>query len=94
MQKNTVAICNPALALLGQGLKKSPIGKKLDFANHPYLCKGLIKPLKRPPSFLDLILYRIIRHAKKYSCNLQLYFLTIYTTFKSNAQKATSPLHP
>jgi hypothetical protein len=32
---------NPALALLGQGLKKSPIGKKLDFANHPYLCKGL-----------------------------------------------------
>jgi hypothetical protein len=32
---------NPALALLGQGLKKLPIGKKLDFANHPYLCKGL-----------------------------------------------------
>jgi hypothetical protein len=32
---------NPALALLGQGLKKSPIGKKLDFSNHPYLCKGL-----------------------------------------------------
>jgi hypothetical protein len=28
---------NPALALLGQGLKKSPIGQKLDFANHPYL---------------------------------------------------------
>jgi hypothetical protein len=26
---------------LGQGLKKSPIGQKLDFANHPYLCKGL-----------------------------------------------------
>ncbi|VVH56417.1 hypothetical protein BSPCLSOX_2880, partial [uncultured Gammaproteobacteria bacterium] len=25
---------NPALALLGQGLKKSPIGQKLDFANH------------------------------------------------------------
>jgi hypothetical protein len=24
-------------ALLGQGLKKSPIGQKLDFANHPYL---------------------------------------------------------
>jgi exonuclease I len=24
-----------------QGLKKSPIGQKLDFANHPYLCKGL-----------------------------------------------------
>jgi predicted RNA-binding protein with TRAM domain len=23
------------LALLGQGLKKSPIGQKLDFANHP-----------------------------------------------------------
>jgi hypothetical protein len=34
---------NPALALLGQGLKKSPIGQKLDFANHPYLCKGLNK---------------------------------------------------
>jgi hypothetical protein len=28
---------NPALALLGQDLKKSPIGQKLDFANHPYL---------------------------------------------------------
>jgi hypothetical protein len=39
---------NPALALLGQGFKKSPIGQKLDFANHPYLCKGFtvlkIKP--------------------------------------------------
>ncbi|VVH55223.1 hypothetical protein BSPCLSOX_707, partial [uncultured Gammaproteobacteria bacterium] len=34
---------NPALALLGQGLKKSPIGQKLDFANHSYLCKGLFK---------------------------------------------------
>jgi hypothetical protein len=22
-------------------LKKSPIGQKLDFTNHPYLCKGL-----------------------------------------------------
>ncbi|WP_143108858.1 hypothetical protein [Bathymodiolus thermophilus thioautotrophic gill symbiont] len=32
---------NPALALLGQGLRKLPIGKKLNFANHPYLCKGL-----------------------------------------------------
>jgi hypothetical protein len=32
---------NPALALLGQGLKKSPIGQKLDFSNHPYLYKGL-----------------------------------------------------
>jgi hypothetical protein len=32
---------NPALALLGQGLKKSPIGQKLNFANHPYLYKGL-----------------------------------------------------
>jgi hypothetical protein len=31
------------IALLGQGLKKSPIGQKLDFANHPYLCKGLFK---------------------------------------------------
>ncbi|SMN12698.1 hypothetical protein BHECKSOX2_664 [Bathymodiolus heckerae thiotrophic gill symbiont] len=34
---------NPALALLGQGLRKSPIWQKLNFANHPYLCKGLIK---------------------------------------------------
>ncbi|VVH65330.1 hypothetical protein BSPLISOX_1690 [uncultured Gammaproteobacteria bacterium] len=33
---------NPALALLGQGLKKLPIGQKLDFANHSYLCKGLL----------------------------------------------------
>ncbi|WP_139458409.1 hypothetical protein [Bathymodiolus thermophilus thioautotrophic gill symbiont] len=32
---------NPALALLGQGLRKSPSGQKLNFANHPYLCKGL-----------------------------------------------------
>jgi hypothetical protein len=45
-QKNTVLsyefdFLNPALALLGQALKKSPIGQKLDFANHPYLCKGL-----------------------------------------------------
>ncbi|VVH59177.1 hypothetical protein BSPCLSOX_2447, partial [uncultured Gammaproteobacteria bacterium] len=37
---------NPALALLGQGLKKSPIGQKLDFANHPYLCKGPKKFVK------------------------------------------------
>ncbi|SFV86669.1 hypothetical protein MNB_SUP05-SYMBIONT-4-298 [hydrothermal vent metagenome] len=34
---------NPALALLGLGLRKSPIGQKLNFANHPYLCKGLNK---------------------------------------------------
>jgi hypothetical protein len=33
---------NPALALLGQGLRKSPIWQKLNFANHPYLCKGLM----------------------------------------------------
>jgi hypothetical protein len=26
---------------MGQGLKKLPIRQKLDFANHPYLCKGL-----------------------------------------------------
>jgi hypothetical protein len=32
---------NPALALLGQGLKKSPSGQKLDFANPPYLRKCL-----------------------------------------------------
>ncbi|OIR23956.1 HpaII family restriction endonuclease [Bathymodiolus thermophilus thioautotrophic gill symbiont] len=32
---------NLALALLGQGLRKSPSGQKLNFANHPYLCKGL-----------------------------------------------------
>ncbi|WP_122951311.1 hypothetical protein [Bathymodiolus thermophilus thioautotrophic gill symbiont] len=34
---------NPALALLGQGLRKSPSGKKLNFANHPYLYKSLFK---------------------------------------------------
>ncbi|WP_171004326.1 hypothetical protein [Bathymodiolus heckerae thiotrophic gill symbiont] len=33
---------NPALVLLGQGLRKSPIWQKLNFANHPYLCKGLL----------------------------------------------------
>jgi hypothetical protein len=38
-----VIFLNLALALLGQGLKKSPIGQKLDFANHSYLCKGLYK---------------------------------------------------
>jgi len=32
---------NPALALLGQDLRKLPSGQKLNFANHPYLCKGL-----------------------------------------------------
>ncbi|SMN10602.1 hypothetical protein SPBRAN_695 [uncultured Candidatus Thioglobus sp.] len=32
---------NLALTLLGQGLRKSPIRQKLNFANHPYLCKGL-----------------------------------------------------
>jgi hypothetical protein len=30
---------NPVLVLLGQGSKKSPIGQKLDFINHPYLRK-------------------------------------------------------
>jgi len=33
---------NPALALLELSLRKSPIWQKLNFANHPYLCKGLI----------------------------------------------------
>jgi hypothetical protein len=32
---------NPALALLGQGLKKSPIGQKLDFANDSYLAQKI-----------------------------------------------------
>ena len=32
---------NPTLALLGLGLRKSPIEQKLNFANHPYLYKGL-----------------------------------------------------
>ncbi|AYQ56059.1 hypothetical protein BTHERMOSOX_1425 [Bathymodiolus thermophilus thioautotrophic gill symbiont] len=32
---------NPALALLGQDLRKSPSEQKLNSANHPYLCKGL-----------------------------------------------------
>ncbi len=33
--------CCVALTLLGLGLRKSPIEQKLNFANHPYLCKGL-----------------------------------------------------
>ncbi len=33
---------NPALALLGQGLKKSPIRQKLDFGDYSYLCKDLL----------------------------------------------------
>ncbi|CAC9470715.1 hypothetical protein BSPLISOX_2477 [uncultured Gammaproteobacteria bacterium] len=32
----------PASALLGQDLKKLPIGQKLDFANHPYLFKNSV----------------------------------------------------
>jgi len=28
---------NPALTLLGQGLRKSPSGQKLNFANHPFV---------------------------------------------------------
>ncbi|CAB5500342.1 hypothetical protein THERMOT_1216 [Bathymodiolus thermophilus thioautotrophic gill symbiont] len=32
---------NPVLALLEQDLRKLPIGQKLNFAHHPYLCKGL-----------------------------------------------------
>ncbi|WP_164707706.1 hypothetical protein [Bathymodiolus thermophilus thioautotrophic gill symbiont] len=32
---------NPALILLGQSLKKLPIGQTLNVANHLYLCKGL-----------------------------------------------------
>ncbi|OJA03505.1 hypothetical protein, partial [Bathymodiolus thermophilus thioautotrophic gill symbiont] len=37
---------NPALALLGQDLRKLPSGQKLNFANHPYLCKGLYLTLE------------------------------------------------
>jgi hypothetical protein len=40
---------NPALVLLRQNLKKSPIGQKLNFVNHPYLCKGLLKKLLKTP---------------------------------------------
>ncbi|CAC9640426.1 hypothetical protein BCLUESOX_701 [bacterium endosymbiont of Bathymodiolus sp. 5 South] len=32
----------PVSASLGQDLKKSPIGQKLDFANHPYLFKNSV----------------------------------------------------
>jgi hypothetical protein len=32
---------NLALTLLGLGLRKSPVEQKLNFANHPYLCKDL-----------------------------------------------------
>jgi hypothetical protein len=38
---------NPALSLLGQGLRKLPSGQKLNFANHPYLCKGLNKIFRK-----------------------------------------------
>jgi hypothetical protein len=41
LKRSQTSMPNPALALLGQGLKKSPIGQKLDFANHLYLCKDL-----------------------------------------------------
>jgi hypothetical protein len=41
LSKCPALILIPALALLGQGLKKLPIGQKLDFTSHPYLCKGL-----------------------------------------------------
>ncbi|CAB9540663.1 hypothetical protein BROOK1789B_1368 [Bathymodiolus brooksi thiotrophic gill symbiont] len=36
-----VIFLNPALALLGQSLKKIPSSQKLNSVNHPYLCKGL-----------------------------------------------------
>jgi hypothetical protein len=49
---------NPTLALLGQGLKKSPIGQKLDFANHFYLCKGL---------FLYIAFFILTMNEKLYS---------------------------
>jgi hypothetical protein len=42
---------NPALVLLRQNLKKSPIGQKLNFVNHPYLCKGLLKKLLKTPLY-------------------------------------------
>ncbi|CAB5498909.1 hypothetical protein THERMOT_943 [Bathymodiolus thermophilus thioautotrophic gill symbiont] len=37
-----VIFLNPALALIRQGLRGLPSGQKLNFAHHPYLCKGLI----------------------------------------------------
>ncbi|CAB5500363.1 hypothetical protein THERMOS_1195 [Bathymodiolus thermophilus thioautotrophic gill symbiont] len=46
-----VIFLNPALALLGKDLRKSPIGQKLNFANHPYLCKGLIMHQPLPALF-------------------------------------------
>ncbi|WP_164707602.1 hypothetical protein [Bathymodiolus thermophilus thioautotrophic gill symbiont] len=33
---------NLALTLPGQGLIKPPIWQKLNCANHPHLCKGLL----------------------------------------------------
>jgi hypothetical protein len=36
---------NPALALPGQGLNKSPIGQKLDFANHHQRAAHYCSPL-------------------------------------------------
>jgi hypothetical protein len=35
-----------SLVLLGQGLKKSPIGQKLDFANHSYFMQRSLLILK------------------------------------------------
>jgi hypothetical protein len=41
LRKLTIVSASLGIALFV--LKKSPIGQKLDFANHPYLCKGLLK---------------------------------------------------
>jgi hypothetical protein len=37
---DVILACAPA-SWTRTRFKKSPIGQKLDFANHPYLCKGL-----------------------------------------------------
>ncbi|CAB5506404.1 hypothetical protein THERMOS_2306 [Bathymodiolus thermophilus thioautotrophic gill symbiont] len=37
-----VIFLNLSLALPGSDLRKLPSGQKLNFANHLYLCKGLI----------------------------------------------------
>ncbi|SMN11951.1 LptA, protein essential for LPS transport across the periplasm [uncultured Candidatus Thioglobus sp.] len=73
---------NSALSLLGQSLRKLPIWQKLNFANHPYLCKGLLKyELSAIVGFIGLFLlpfsvYALPADVKK-SINVQAYTVII-----------------
>ncbi|WP_138146844.1 hypothetical protein [Bathymodiolus heckerae thiotrophic gill symbiont] len=68
---------NPALALLGQGLIKSPIWQKLNFANHPYLCKGLYKEVLSCGMCKNNVFFFFLLSKFK----IKFYFYSILTSF-------------